>query len=201
MGREPMATTELTQTAARAKPTACAWTVGVGRVLGHGVLPCTLALSALTAAGFLLARVDPALAPSARPHPTLHPTPAAIAAILANNARVLAAPFILIAARFARSRPTRLAGDAIAATIFAGNALWIGLAIGRWEGTLIPYLPQLPLEYLAASAAAAAWIHTRSRASYRGGSDQRATAIYATATLTLLASAAAIEVLLTPHAR
>jgi hypothetical protein len=195
-----MATTELTQTAARMKP-ATHRTVGVDRALIRGVLPCTLALTALTAAGFLLARVDPALAPSTRPHPTLDPTPAAIAAILANNARVLAAPFILIAARFERSRLTRLAGDAITATILAGNALWIGLAIGRWEGSLIPYLPQLPLEYLAASTAAGAWIHTRRRASHRGGSDQCASAIYATATLTLLVGAAAIEVLLTPHGR
>jgi hypothetical protein len=155
----------------------------------------------LTALGFLLAQIDPALAPHRRPHPTLRPTPAAIAGILANNARVLAAPFILSATRFARSRWTRLAGDAITATILTANALWIGLAIGRWKATLVPFLPQLPLEYLAASTAAGAWIHTRRRAGSGSAPDRRASAIYAAATLTLLASAAAIEILLTPHAQ
>jgi hypothetical protein len=167
-----MAAAELSRpVAVRVRTTADAAPAGAGRACIRLVVLCALALVALTALGVLLARIDPALGPSARPHPALHPTAAAIAAILVNNARVLAAPFILIAGRFARSRRTRLVGDAVTAIILAANALWIGVALGRWRGTLIPYLPQLPLEYLAASTAAGAWIHTRRRANAGRGPD------------------------------
>jgi hypothetical protein len=94
------------------------------------VLPCALALVALTALGAAGAHLVPALGPRIRPHRALHPTLAALASILVTNARVLAAPFILIAARFPRSAGGRRAGDAIIATILTANAARIGLAIG-----------------------------------------------------------------------
>ena len=82
------------------------------------------------------------------------PLSSAIASIVLNNVRVLAAPFILLAARFDRGRVSRVAGDTIVATILIGNAIAVGLALGRWRGALIPYVPQLPVEYLAAATAA-----------------------------------------------
>ena len=89
-----------------------------------------------------------------------------------NNVRVLAAPFILVAARFDRGRVSRLAGDTIVTAILVGNAIAVGFALGRWRGALIPYVPQLPLEYLAAATAATAWLNARrgthpARAVYR----------------------------------
>jgi hypothetical protein len=128
----------------------------------------------------------------------LHPSPGAIASILLNNLRVLAAPFILAGARFGATRVSRFTGDAIVATILAGNAIAVGLALGRWRGALIPFIPQLPIEYLAAATAAAVWIEARRPAS----SPARRTAVTSAAvTIGLVAAAAAIEVLLTPHAR
>jgi hypothetical protein len=161
---------------------------------------CSLGMVVVTGVGFVLAGVAPALAPSVRPHPTLRPTAAPIATIMLHNARVLAAPYILIAARFARSWRTRVAGDVILTAILAGNALWIGIALGRWRGALIPYLPQLPLEYGAAGTAAGAWVDRRRRVSDGGSPDGRRLAISGLVTTTLLAVAAAVEVLLTPHA-
>ena len=203
MGRQQMEPAELTlttrRTAADERLAEAAGRAAVGTTLFAPVLQTALALLILTALGALLAQEVPALAPTTRPHPTLHSTPGAIVAILANNARVLAVPFILTAALFARTRPTRLLGDLIVAAILAGNALWIGLAIGRWQGALVPYIPQLPMEYLAASTAAAAWIHSRRQA--RSGAGRHVTLIYASATAVLLVSAAGAEVLLTPHAR
>jgi hypothetical protein len=171
------------------------------RALAWPVLQCALAILAATLVGIALAHVDPALAPATRPHPTLRPSPAAIASILANNARVLTAPFILIAARFARSPRAAIVGDAVIGLIVGGNALVIGLAIGRWDDALAPYLPHLPLEYLATSTAAAAWVHTRRATTEDGSADRRATATYGAATVALLLIAASVEVLLTPHAR
>ena len=55
-----------------------------------------------------------------------------VASILINNLRVLAAPFILVAARFDRTRVSRIAGDTVVATILVGNGIAVGLALGRW---------------------------------------------------------------------
>ena len=159
---------------------------------------CWVALGVATVVGAAAAATWPALGPATHPHATLHPSASAVASILLNNLRVLAAPFILIAARFDRARGSRLAGDAIVAAILAGNAIAVGLALGRWRGTLIPFLPQLPLEYLAAATAAAAWLDARQCARSSGS---RMAMPYAEATITFTAGAAAIEVLLTPHAR
>jgi len=155
-------------------------------------------LAAATALGAAAAVAWPTLGPASRPHATLHPSLDAIASILLNNLRVLAAPFILTAARFGATRSSRFTGDAIVATIFVGNAVAVGLALGRWREALIPFVPQLPIEYLAAATAAAAWLDARRHRPARGS---QLAAANAAATIGLTAAAAAIEVLLTPHAR
>ncbi len=159
---------------------------------------CWVTLAAATALGAAAAIAWPVLGPATRPHAMLHPSVDAIASILLNNVRVLAAPFILAAARFGATRVSRLAGDAIVATILVGNAVAVGLALGRWREALIPFVPQLPIEYLAAATAAGAWIEVRRDASLPA---PRVAAMSAVATIGLAAAAAAVEVLLTPHAR
>lgn len=154
----------------------------------------SVAIWAATGVGVLLALALPWLTPGGPPHPTLHPSLGAVAGILAQNLRVLAAPYLLSLFRFGRERRARLVGDVVVAGILGGNALRVGLALGRWQGSLLPYLPQLPLEYLAAAVAASAWI-----LGHRGGANHRALAIEAALTALLLSGAAAAEVLLTPH--
>ena len=160
---------------------------------------CWVALAATTALGAAAAIAWPALGPATHPHATLHPSLDAIASIVLNNVRVLAAPFILVAARFDRNRVSRVAGDTIVATILIGNAIAVGFALGRWRGALIPYVPQLPVEYLAAATAATAWLDARRRSTALSAPSIAVTS--AVATLGLTTAAAAIEVLLTPHAR
>lgn len=200
MGRDPMAAPELTHL-----PT---WP-GDGRRQAHRqaerrrldlrtVGLCWVALAATTTLAAVAATAWPALGPAARPHATLHPSLDAIASILLNNTRVLTAPFILVAARFDRGRVSRVAGDTIVATIIAGNARSAGFALGRWHGALIPYAPQLPVEYLAAATAAAVWLNARRHTPLSAPSNALTSAV---TTLGLTAAAAAIEVLLTPHAR
>jgi len=159
---------------------------------------CWVTLASTTALGAAAAIACPALGPATRPHATLQPSLDAIASILLNNLRVLAAPFILAAARFGATRASRLTGDAIVATILVGNAVAVGLALGRWRGTLIPFVPQLPVEYLAAATAATTWLNARRHSTLSAPSNVATSAV---ATLALTAVAAAIEVLLTPHAR
>ena len=148
----------------------------------------------LTAFGVLLARLAPALAPSTRPHPTLHGTLGELASVIANNLRVLAAPFLLAVLRWPAGRMTRRLGDLLIAALIAENTISVGLALGRWGGWLLPYVPQLPLEWTALGIAGAAWLTARD--SGRG----RVLAGYALAALALTISAGAVEVELTPHA-
>ncbi|MFZ0977401.1 MAG: hypothetical protein WAN22_34615 [Solirubrobacteraceae bacterium] len=157
-----------------------------------------IALAATTALSAAVAMAWPALGPATRPHATLHPSLEAIASIVLNNVRVLAAPFILVAARFDCSRVSRVAGDTIVTAILIGNAIAVGLALGRWRGALIPFIPQLPVEYLAVATAATVWLNARRRSTLSAPSIAVASAV---PTLGLTATAAAIEVLLTPHAR
>ena len=151
----------------------------------------------LTAAAVLTAALAPSLGPSRAPHPTLKPSAAAIAGILLTNVRALAAPFLLAAFRFGGARGSRAFGDVLVATPLALVATRVGAALGRWDGRLIPYLPQLPIEYLAAAIAAGVWIVHRRDAAIRGRSLARS----ATLLLIALAAAAAVEVLATPHPR
>jgi len=167
-----------------------------GRRLHHTrrIATVTAGVWLATAAGVLLEPVAPGLAPGGRPHPTLQPTFLAGAGILATNLRVLAAPYLLAAFRWPNSTRARTLGDVIVAAVVLENTLTVGLAIGRYGAQLIPYLPQLPLEWAALATSAAAWITARA--------DPRARALfaYAAATLALAIAAAACEVLLTPHA-
>jgi hypothetical protein len=148
----------------------------------------------LTAFGALAARLLPGLAPSMRPHPALHGTLGELASVIANNLRVLAAPFLLTVFRWPRGRLTRRLGDLLIAALIAENTITVGLALGRWGDRLLPYVPQLPLEWTALGIAGAAWLTARD------GGRGRVLAVYALATLALTISAAAVEVELTPHA-
>ncbi len=152
------------------------------------------AVWALTAAGAVLEPLLPGLAPRGRPHPTLEPTLAAGADILAGNLRVLAAPYLLAAFRWPETERTRTLGDVIIAAVVIENTLAVGLALGRFGDQLVPYLPQLPLEWAALAATLAAWRTART------GPRARVLVAYATATLALAASAAECEVLIAPHA-
>jgi hypothetical protein len=152
------------------------------------------ALWALTGAGALIGAALPALVPAGRPHPSLHGTLSDLAAIAATNARTLSAPFLLALLGFPAHRSSRRLGDLLLGVLLAGNALRVGAALVRWRGRLLPYVPQLPVEWLAVAVAAAAWLTLR-------GDGRRDTALaYLAAVLTLVVSAAAIETTCTPHA-
>ena len=148
----------------------------------------------ITLLGALLGTAFPGLAPGGRPHPALQESWGELASIAADNARVLSAPFLLAFFRFPAHPRTRQFGDLLIAGVLGANALRVGLALGRWHTRLIPYVPQLPLEWLAAALAGAAWLALRTGA-------RRQTAIaYLAAVLVVVTAAAAVETIATPHA-
>jgi hypothetical protein len=148
----------------------------------------------LTCLGAAIGSAAPGLAPGGQPHPTLHGTPSEFASIAIANARVLSAPFLLALFRFPANRRSRQLADLVVVVLLGGNALRVGLALGRDRGALLPYLPQLPAEWLAAALAAAAWLALRT------GARDRTGIAYLAAVLVLIAAAAAIETICTPHA-
>ena len=155
----------------------------------------------VTALGAGAELLEPGLTGATPPHPTLHATAAAIASIFTTNLRVLALPFLLIAVGCHTNRITRVAGDMSVAAVLAINAFCIGAAIGQWRTALMPYLPHLPLEYAAVAVAASAWIKVRQHTTRRPLLSTRETVVELVAATALLLAAAAVEVLLTPHAR
>ena len=198
MGHKRMATTELAATTP-ITPVMRAHQHHGRRELRR-IAHAALGLIAATAFGVVLELVDRDLFTSTPPHPTLHPTVEAISSIFVTNLRVAAVPFILITSRFPSARSTRTAGDLILAGILFANTVRIGLAIGRWQTQLVPYLPHLSLEYLAISVAAGAWLSARDRAARGSRQELRTTVTYAGVAVVLLLVAASVEALLTPHA-
>jgi hypothetical protein len=172
-----MVATELTQ-----RPNTWHPTLSAGAVIG------------LTALGVGLALIDPGLAGSTRPHPTLTGSLGDAAGILQNNARVLAAPFLLVVLDFPDNRLGRRAGDLIVAALTAASTIPVGIELGRWQGRLLPYLPQLPLEWAALAVAVHVWISGRS-----GRGPTHRLLVLAGLTLALLIAAASLETWATPH--
>ena len=149
---------------------------------------------ALTALGALLSSIDPRLAGTTRPHATLTGSLGDALSILQNNARVLAAPFLLWLLGFPASRTGRLAGDMLVALLAAASAVPVGLELGRWHARLLPFLPQLPLEWAALAVAISAWLAAR-----HNHAQPSQLALLAALTLALLVAAAALETWATPH--
>jgi hypothetical protein len=168
--------------------------VTLRREPGSGLVAALAAVWLLTAVGRLVGLVAPGLAPGGVPHPTLHGTVADALSILATNLRLLAVPFALVLLGFHRSRGARMFGDLLVGAVVVLNALRVGLALGRYGTGLIPYIPQLPVEWFALALSASAWMAAR-------GVQPRVLRTRALQTLLAAATAAAIEALLTPHAR
>jgi hypothetical protein len=154
----------------------------------------TALVIAFTTAGAAFGALDPALAGHTAPHPTLTGALSDAAAILANNARVLAAPFIAIALGFHQTGCGRRAGDVIGILVAATSTVPVGIALARWGTRLLPYIPQLPVEWAALAIAISAWLAARN-----GTVDLPATTRRVVATAVLLIVAASLETWCTPH--
>jgi len=158
------------------------------------LLGATLLVAGLTGAGVVLGAIDPGLAGSTHPHPTLIGTPGEAASIFTNNLRVIAAPFALWALGFGSSRVARAIGDVLVFGLAAVNTLNVGVELGRWGTQLVPYVSQLPLEWSALAIALFAWLTGREQRTSR-----RRMAMLAATVIALLATAAILETWCTPH--
>lgn len=154
----------------------------------------TMAVLGLTIAGIVAGALDPALAGTTQPHATLTGSLGDALSILQNNLRVLATPYLLWLLGFPRTRLGRTAGDLVTVTLAAASSIPVGIELGHWQARLIPYIPQLPIEWGALATAIAAWLLIRTDTA-----SLHQVASVASATAALLVTASAIETWCTPH--
>jgi hypothetical protein len=160
----------------------------------HHVTVAGATVIGVTLAAGLVSVLDPAIAGSTPPHPTLAGSLSDWLAITAENLRVLAGPFLLWPLGAHHSRHGRRAGDAVVLAVIAANAIPVGIALGRWQSQLISYVPQLPLEWAALILAVSAWLTIRTTTATR-----HQIAVLGAGTVVLVLAAAALETWATPH--
>ena len=171
----------------------------VRRVASRPAVIAAAVIAIATGVAALASAIDPALGPGGHPHPTLHGTLGEALGIFATNGRLLVVPLLLVAGRWSTGRLTRRVGDLIVGALLVVNPVTVGLALGRFQATLLPYLPHLPLEDAALATAVAAWLSRRLPAA--PATPGRSLAGYALCTLVLSVAAALTETFLVPHAR
>lgn len=150
----------------------------------------------VTALGALAVIFAPRVASSTPPHPTLTGTLGEAESILLNNLRAIAVPFGLILVGFPARRGGRIIGTIVVWAWVAVNCVPVGIALERWQGRLLAYLPHLPLEWAALACSTCAWLIARDTTGNR-----RNLIALALATLALLTVAACLETWATPHRR
>lgn len=109
-------------------------------------------------------------------------------AIFAHNLPIAAWPMLLPPIGAHRSRRARRVADLLVAVSLAGNALPVGAALGVYGARLLPYLPQLPIEWAGLACGPAWWLLARRRAA-----AARGTAAWLAVTAMLIAAAAVVE--------
>jgi hypothetical protein len=97
--------------------------------------------------------------------PQLTPPPSAghVLVLLALNLPVAAWPLLLGVIDVHRHRLSRWLADALLLVCFTRNVLWVGAALGTYGARLLPYVPQLPLEWAGLALGASAWLVQRRR--------------------------------------
>ena len=132
------------------------------------------------------------LTPADNPPPTL----GHVLGLAAHNLPVAAWPLLLGLSGAARSRRARRATDALVLACAAANTIPVGAAIGAYGAHLLPYIPQLPLEWAALASGYGSWLLQRQRAL-----DTRRRLAWLGLTSVLVLLAAAVETAAVPQRR
>lgn len=124
------------------------------------------------------------------PRDALRAEPDVAFGLLAHNLPVTLWPLVLVMLQWTSTRIVRTIGDAFVAVHLAGHGLLVGSAVGSDPGTW-RFLTHLPIEWLALSVPAGAWIGARTG---RFAHHQRSAML----TLVALTAAAFIETYAVP---
>jgi hypothetical protein len=189
-----MATAELSQTAPRQLPSELRemWLRAYGAIwlatLGGG--------SIVALGGRLNAPARHLLGLRLRADQTPTPRLGHVVALAAHNMPIAAWPLLLGVVGAHRHDLGRRAADAVLAGSIAVNVLPVGAALGAYGAALLPYIPQLPLEWAGLALGASAWLTQRRHPlTIRGGLTLLAL------TAIVLLCAATVETAAVPHRR
>lgn len=187
-----MAATELNQTAPRqlSSELPSAWLGAYAAVWGV-TLSATLVVAAVEP---LKPKVRHLLGLHLQANETPAPRLGHVIALAAHNVPIAAWPLLLGVLGAHRHDLGRRAADAVLAGCIVVNVLPVGAALGAYGPQLIPYVPQLPLEWAGFALGVSAWLLTR-----RAGLTL-AQAITLAALMTgVLLCAGALETFAVPH--
>lgn len=131
------------------------------------------------------------LTPRSNPPPDL----AHIVALAAHNIPIAAWPLLLgiIGADRHHPRARQLADTLVVACLLV-NVLLVGAALGAYGPPLLPYIPQLPLEWAGLALGAGSWLLQRDHEL-----TSRERLVYLALTGGVLACAAVLETVAVPH--
>lgn len=101
------------------------------------------------------ARLDPAL--------NAPPALGQVLALAAHNLPITAWPILLGVVGAHRSAGWRLAADVLVVAALIANTAPVGAALAAYGPPLLPYLPQLPIEWAALALGTSAWLIQRRR--------------------------------------
>jgi hypothetical protein len=132
------------------------------------------------------ARLDAALnAPPALGH---------VLALVAHNLPITAWPILLGVLGAHRGARGRLAADVVVGAALIANTAPVGAALAAYGPPLLPYLPQLPIEWSALTLGTSAWLIQRHRPLARS----EGIALFGL-TLAVVLFAALVETVTVPH--
>jgi hypothetical protein len=114
--------------------------------------------------------------------------------LAAHNILIVSWPLLLGALGVHRSRRARCVADCLVLACIVINVAPVGAALGAYGLALVPYVPQLPLEWGALCAGADAWLQHRESPIGRAEALRRLAMI-----ASLLCVAALLETLATPR--
>jgi hypothetical protein len=81
--------------------------------------------------------------------------------LLAHNLPLASWPLLLGVVGAHRRHLARQAADMLVAAVFTVNVLTVGVGLGVYGLPLLPYIPQVPLEWAALALGASAWLMQR----------------------------------------
>jgi hypothetical protein len=153
-----------------------------------------VALLVATGAGDVRAPVRHVLGARLDPELNAPPRLGHILALAAHNFPIAAWPVLLGVVGAHRHPTARRIADVVVAGAMTANILIVGSALGAYGTALLPYLPQLPLEWAGLALGVSSWVVQRRRAlTVREG----ALCVGVIACVLLLA--AALETVAVPH--
>jgi len=128
--------------------------------------------------------------------PSNNPSPGVtrVLRLAAHNIPIVAWPLLLGILGAQRHRLGRALADCLVLACIAANVVPVGAAFGAYGVALLPYVPQLPLEWAALALGAGAWMNQR-----RNGMSAREGLMRLTPIACLLVCAGVIETAAVPH--